>query len=114
MTASHIADQLGVANVTINLRASELLDLGQFGAQEKQYPMKKLEFMTMGQSLEEMRNQREEYKSEEYFPKSVDITKSAEYYTEIMNAYPEDSEAGFRRAINLDEHIRQRVEENSL
>ena len=68
--------------------------------------MKKIEFIKMDQSFEEMKNQVPEYKTEEWFAQSVEFVRTAEYFTEIMEAFPEDHEDGYRRVIGVDESMR--------
>jgi hypothetical protein len=47
-----------------------------------------------------------DYQTAEYFQEGVDFVRSADYFSEIMEAFPEDFEDGFRRTISLDEQMR--------
>ena len=75
--------------------------------------MKQLEFMVMGNSLEQMKQTDKVYESEDYFPQNVKCLDNADNKELVCNAFPESEETGTHRTVMLDEHMRNKIQKEA-
>lgn len=113
MTAGQIAKQLNQTDVSICYLATEFLDEGQFHNEARAYPMKQLEFMVLGNSIEKMKEGDKLYQSEDFFPQNLTVTDSEEQKEMVCNAFPESEETGTNRTIMLEEHMRNKIQKEA-